>query len=231
MEFYTYAAYYRGILVYLGKGVGKRVAHVTGGKSGSELINDFHFRNVYFKDMELEPKVVSYHTTAKAALRAERSLIQKYKPFCNKTTGRFHSEEYPFKDKLKLLALNMGYTPPEVLKSKFDFRFLFTPKGLFCRVVDIGVNSVFEQDGFYVKVKSELHSHFPEFALQYAKFNSEVIYSLIWNMGVYKYSLTQMDRDVKVFKDVVDDSSWWYAAIEAGSFKGYHITEHKVLKE
>ena len=43
-KYYNYVSFYRGIPVYVGKGLDKRWEHTVNGQSGSELINDFYFR-------------------------------------------------------------------------------------------------------------------------------------------------------------------------------------------
>ena len=171
LKYYNYISFYRGIVVYVGKGVGKRYEHTITGQSGNELINDFYFRNKYLGDMPLDTYIVKRYNTDVEACKGEEKLISKYLPYCNKCSGREHKDTYSFKEKLTSLCEELGYDHPETLYSKFDFKFLFTPKGLLCTSVSLSENSPFEKTGerFHVRLKSEFHKYFPENILQFIK--------------------------------------------------------------
>lgn len=174
-KFYNYVAFYRGIVVYVGKGTGKRWEHTINGQSGSELINDFYFRYKYLNDMPLDTYVVRNYKTNEQAIKGEKDLISKYLPYCNKCSGREHVDDYDFYTKLEQVSFENGFGCPEVLCSKFNFRFLFTPKGLLCTNVKLAEDSPFEnaREPYHIKIKKELYVHFPEYFLQFMQHDSE----------------------------------------------------------
>lgn len=221
-EYYNYIAFYRGIPVYVGKGKGSRWFHTLSGKSGSELINDFYFRNKYLLDMPLDTYKVAYFKTNEQATRNERRLIDKYLPYCNKCSGRGWEHDYYFSDKLKEVALNLGFSEPEKLSSKFDFRFLFTPKGLLCTRVELADTSPFEraEEPYHIRVKSDLFIHFPEFALQFAKFIPEIVELNMYDLGRSKRKIiNDVERCNGVFSHVTDDDEWIIEAVNSGSLE------------
>lgn len=167
--YYVYLSFYRGILVYIGKGMGKRKDHTQNGKSNSDLINEFYFRYLLLNDLPLDTYIHRKGLSEDEALRIEKELIKKYAPYCNKCAGRYRITEYEFSENLKCYAKNLGYAPVEQLNSKFDFKFLFTPKGLLCQSVNLSSNSVFEYTGqpYHIRLKKELFHLFPEYGLQF----------------------------------------------------------------
>ena len=86
-KYYNYVSFYRGIVVYVGKGVGDRWKHTYGGTSNNVSINDFHFRYKYFNDMPLETKIVKTFTSEEEAFKNESVLINRYLPLCNMCAG------------------------------------------------------------------------------------------------------------------------------------------------
>lgn len=219
-DYYVYNVFYRGILVYVGKGTGKRWKHVAYGRSNSELINDFYFRNKYLNDMNLDIRIHKYFSTDLQAKEEEKKQINKHKPFCNKVAGREHSEKYTFKGKLEEVAKEEGYDVPEVLWSKFDFSFLFTPKGLLCKKVHLSKNSIFEYTGeeYHIRIKSQVFKYFPEYLLRFLNFDNEsdaeywnffgVRNSYIQGLETGLYSLTEYG-----------DLDWHIEAINSKFFK------------
>ena len=219
-EYYNYVAFYRGIPVYVGKGKGDRWFHTVSGQSKSELINDFYFRSKYLKDMPLDTYKVAYFTTDKQASRNERKLIGEYLPYCNKCAGRDWTSEYSFSYKLYIVSKNLGFSAPEQLQSKFDFRFLFTPKGLLCRTIELSETSPFEraEEDYHIRVKKKLFIHFPEYALQFANFVPEMVNLNMLDMGGSKRKvINDVERCRDVFSHVTDDMDWILGALNGGS--------------
>lgn len=219
LKYYNYVSFYRGIPVYVGKGSGNRWHHTLEGKSSSDLINDFHFRYKYFNDMPLDTYVVKRFSTDLQASRNERKLIGKYLPYCNKCSGRTHSTDYDFREKLIDLCTKLGYSKPETLHSKFDFRLLFTPKGLLCSYERLNENSPFEEarEPYHFRIKAELYKYFPEYLLHFiendpethgtllSSFNTKAIYFQMFRLGHHE-----------VYRGV--DKNWKVSAIFGGSF-------------
>ena len=219
-KFYNYVSFYRGIPVYVGKGIGKRWIHTVNGKSGSELINDFHFRYKYLDDMPLDTYIVKSYPTDDDALKGERNLIEKYLPYCNKCSGRFHLDEYDFYPKLVGVCRDYGFSRPELLDSKFDFRFLFTPKGLFCKKIQLSDNSPFEYatEPYHIKVKSSLYKEFPEYFLQFmchkrdedgislSSYHTKRLFVALFEMGNFD-----------LFSGLDVDLEWKVNALQGGS--------------
>lgn len=250
---YTYISYYRGLPVYVGKGNGKRKKHTLCGKSNNELLNEFYFRHKFFGDMLLDTYIVKEHKTDAEALEHEKKLIDKYLPFCNKCSGRYHEDEYPFKQKLEALCDKMGYSQPEVLESKFDFRFLFTPKGLLCRYITLSDNSPFEKanTNYHVRLKKEFYTYFPEYALQYAGivdlvtvdaleyFHTAVVYAREIEMGVNPFEylgvniLWAKEAYLCGSFDFVKERAGFFREIEMERFNynlykaDHHVTSYK----
>lgn len=220
-EFYVYNVYYRGILVYVGKGRGKRWKHVAGGGSNNELINDFYFRNKYFNDLNLDVRISKRFSTDALAKKEEKKQIEKFKPLCNKVSGRVHESNYEFQDKLKKVARIEGLGEPEELQSKFDFKFLFTPKGLLCRSVYLPEDSVFEyaKEKFHIKIKECCYKHFPEYLLGFLEFDEELDSEFLSFFGVrssYIQSLELGLLDLSIYGDL----DWHIKAINSEHF-GY----------
>lgn len=220
-KFYTYISYYRGIPVYVGKGSGKRWKHTFSGASGSELLNEFYFRQKFFNDMPLETYVLKAYKDNLTATKAEKALINKYLPLCNKCTGRRHSVDYDMIDSIAEFCPSLGFDQPDRLESKFDFRFLFTPKGLLCTYVKLSENSPFEygDQEYFIKIKKDFYIHFPEYALQYIAMTEEVegeMFSAFTSkrilLGIAERGLTQP------LSHVTDDLDWLVAAYKGESF-------------
>lgn len=134
--FYCYIAYYRGIPVYVGKGRGERLLHVTSGKSHNAKLNEFYFRHIYFNDFPLEVRKVDYFEDEFKALRYEKDLIQRIQPYCNKI------ETYCIKRKLsngmvKFLSRVLdAKISTDSITTYYDENLLLTPYGLNCEVKD-----------------------------------------------------------------------------------------------
>lgn len=219
-EFYVYNVFYRGILVYIGKGRGKRWKHVVHGRSNSEIINDFYFRNKYLGDMNLDIRIFSYYRTDLQAKKEEKKQIKKFKPFCNKVAGRVHNNEYEFKNKLRKVSENDRDCDLEELWSKFDFSFLFTPKGLLCQNVHLSPNSVFEYTGqkYYIRIKEEYYKYFPEYLLRFLNFDSTAD-AEYWNFfGVRNSYIHGLERGVYGLTKY-GDLGWHIEAINSEFFK------------
>lgn len=221
LQYYNYVAFYRGIPVYVGKGSGDRWKHTIYGQSGSEMLNDFFFRKRYLNDMPLDTYIVKHYKTDAEALKGEKKLIEKYKPYCNKCSGRYHSADYSFEGKLNELCKKEGYSEPEILESKFDFRFLFTPLGLLCRNVVLNSESPFEyaERNYHIRIKRDLFKHFPEFFLQfmthdYGTGGENLTAFHTKNVYTNQYELCKF----YVFKDHKYGKDWEVEAITGKSF-------------
>lgn len=220
-EYYNYIAFYRGIPVYVGKGVGKRWVHTINGQSGSELINDFYFRAKYLNDMPLDTYIVKRFKTDAQALKGERVLINKYLPYCNKCAGRFHSDNEEICEKISEVSKILGMDKPEALESKFDFRFLFTPKGLLCRNVNLNKNSPFEyaEEEYHIRVKSKLFKFFPENLLQFMENDRTTWGSLLTSLHTKPLYFNENTLNRGVMFDGLDvDINWKVTALLGGSF-------------
>lgn len=218
--YYVYNVFYRGILVYIGKGKGKRWQHVANGRSNNELINDFYFRNKYFSDTNLEVTIYGKYKTDLQAKKEESIQIATQKPLCNKVAGRGHDNDYVFKDKLSKVALLLGKNKPENLWSKFDFSFLFTPKGLLCKQVELSDNSVFETTGeqYYIRIKKDCYKYFPEYFVRFADFDSDSsteFWSYFGLRNMYVQSLEVGMEKLSSYGDL----NWHIEAINSEHFK------------
>ena len=224
---YTYVAYYRGIPVYIGKGTGDRLNHTNSGQSNNELLNEFYFRARFLDDMPLVVHKVKRHICDFDALAHEKELISKYLPYCNKCSGRSHNSDYIFKGKLSKVCFENGYSQPEVLESKFDFRFLFTPKGLWCKSVKLSDKSPFEYafNKYHIKIKDEILVHFKEFCLQFADLRySEYLHNAD-DFGYAVVTKEHFERGGLLFGDLGFDKDWCVDAFKVGGFNNYHLAE------
>lgn len=224
LDYYVYLAFYRGILVYVGKGTGKRWKHLIKGQSGSELINDFYFRNKYLNDFHLSTHIYGRYKTEKEALKFEKLLIEKYKPYCNKCSGREH-ETIPneISEKLSAICEKLGYSQPENLYSKFDYRFLFTPKGLLCQSVKLADSSPFEytEEDYHIRIKPVFHKFFQEYGLQFLKYSDGVdgeFLAFSTTRGFFRH-LTLIGRNL--FEENGFDIGWSRDAFFNKSFNYY----------
>lgn len=218
--YYVYNVFYRGILVYIGKGVGKRWNHVANGGSGNALINDFYFRNKYFSDLNLEVTISKKFSTDLQARKEESKQIMEHKPFCNKVSGRGHTNEYLFKDKLAEVADELKRDKPDNIWSKFDFSFLFTPKGLLCQSIKLTDNSVFEytREEYYIRIKKECYKYFPEYFVRFANFDSTVstdFWTWFGVRNIYIQSLEAGEEGLSEYGDL----DWHIKAINSEHFK------------
>ena len=226
-KYYNYVSFYRGIVVYVGKGVGDRWKHTYGGTSNNVSINDFHFRYKYFNDMPLETKIVKTFTSEEEAFKNESVLINRYLPLCNMCAGKEYKTSYAFKEKLSMLCSKLGYTPPEMLESKYDFRFLFTPRGLPCRRETLKSTSPFEYCKFSnnIKIKDELFLNFPEYGLQFMENDPEVHSEMLTFFTVRGFYNRLFEMGNNLFKDVSNDKRWILSALNGESFK--HLEKFK----
>lgn len=226
---YTYVAYYRGIPVYVGKGTGDRLEHTNSGKSNNELLNEFYFRRMFLGDMPLVVHKVSKYTYDYLALSAEKDLIERYLPYCNKCAGREHSVDYEFKGKLSRLCFDKGYTQPEQLMSKFDFRFLFTPKGLYCKGVYLDKRSPFEYafNKYHIRLKKEFLIHFPEFSLQFVDMVDDFHSQIVSNCGYGFFFKKFIEQGGNPFDSLSASDEWLEATYRKGGFNSYYIPESK----
>lgn len=220
-KYYNYVSFYRGIPVYVGKGVDKRWVHTINGQSGSELINDFYFRAKYLNDMPLDTYIVKRFKTDDQALKGERALINKYLPYCNKCSGRFHETGNVIFDKIVDVSKRLDFDKPEDLYSKFDFRFLFTPKGLLCKNVTLSKNSPFEyaREEYHIRVKKELFPFFPENLLQFMKNDPSLWGTLLTSIHTKPlyFSENTIERGV-LFDGLNVSVEWKIDALITGSF-------------
>lgn len=217
---YTYISYYRGIPVYVGKGNGRRKNHTLNGQSNNELINEFYFRNLFFGDMLLDTYKIKEHKSDADALKHEKFLIAKYKPFCNKCDGRVHKSDYIFREKLQTICSLIGMTKPEDLESKFDFRMLFTPKGLLCTRIRLAENSPFElsDSPFHIRIKKCLHHHFPEYALQFVDVMHFLSVEYLNSFHTSQCYARYIERGENPFSSYGVGMSWVKDAYYGGSF-------------
>lgn len=218
--YYVYNVFYRGILIYIGKGKGKRWKHVSNGRSANELINDFYFRNKYFSDTNLEVTISGKFKTDLQAKKEESRQIVEYKPLCNKVSGRGHTNEYIFKAKLEEVAAILGKNKPENIWSKFDFSFLFTPKGLICRDVKISGNSIFEYTGedYYIRLKKICYKYFPEYFVRFADFDSDASTEFWTYFGIRNMYIQILEIGEEEFSEY-GDLDWHLKAINSEFFK------------
>lgn len=218
--FYVYNVFYRGILVYIGKGKGRRWEHVANGRSANELINDFYFRNKYFSDVNLEVNIPVRFKTDLQARKEESKQIAIHKPLCNKVAGRGHTNEYDFKDKLYEVAELLRKDKPDNIWSKFDFSFLFTPKGLICQSVSLSDNSVFEYTGedYYIRLKKDCYKYFPEYFVRFAKFYSEARTEFWTWFGIRNMYIQSLEIGIEKLSEY-GDLDWHIKAIDSKYFK------------
>lgn len=218
-EYYNYISFYRGIPVYVGKGKGARLQHTLSGTSENEKINEFHFRWKFFNDIPLETRKVAYFSDEQKALANESKLIKRCSPYCNSSTKECR-ENYSFRDKLISVCKLEGYSQPEYLRSKYDFRFLFTPKGLICEKVHLGNNSPFEKTQFgAVKVKSDLYKHFPEFAFQFMENPFDTNSHHLTSFSAVDWYFNKFERGENLLSKVSKEKAWVIEALKGSSFE------------
>lgn len=219
-EYYVYNVYYRGILVYIGKGKGRRWKHIAYGRSANELINDFFFRNKYLGDMNLDVRISGWFKTDAQAKKEEKKQIDKFKPYCNKVAGREHENNYSFKDKLVDISLKKCADEVEELWSKFDFRMLFTPKGLLCKKTYISKNSVFEkaEEDYHIRIKDKYYKYFPEYLLCFLNFDTEADAEFWAFFGVRNTYIQMLEIGACEITDY-GDLDWHIKALDSEHFK------------
>lgn len=220
-NFYNYVSYYRGIPVYVGKGRDIRWKHTITGGSGSELLNEFYFRHKFFNDMPLETHIVKYFKDNKSATIGEKKLIDKLLPLCNKCSGRQHTTDKVILKRISDFCITTGFDHPETLESKFDFRFLFTPKGLLCKKIELSENSPFEygDQDYFVKIKKDFYIHFPEYALQYINITEPVNSEMFTSFTSKRILLNIAEMGLtKPLNHVTDDPDWLVSAYTGKSF-------------
>lgn len=215
--------------MYVGKGTGDRMKHTNSGQSNNELLNEFYFRRLFLGDMSLVVHKVAKFSGSGEALEAEKLLINKYLPYCNKCSGREHDNEYDFKTKLAGVCFSQGFKQPEWLQSKFDFRFLFTPKGLFCKGVKLHERSPFEYafNKFHVRLKKEAYRHFPEYSLQFVDVPESFSSHTVSSIGYGLYYKEFIERGGNPFSSLGVETSWIENAYKVGGFNNYLLPESK----
>lgn len=226
---YTYVAYYRGIPVYVGKGTGDRFKHTNSGQSNNELLNEFYFRRLFLNDMPLIVHKVAKYSGDYLALEAEKELISKYLPYCNKCIGREGEDKYEFKSRLSSLCFDKGFTQPEKILSKFDFRFLFTPKGLYCKSVYLHERSPFEYafNRYHIRLKREFFKEFPEYALHFVDV-PETFHSQSVSSSGYGFFFKEfIEVGGNPFSTLGVNSKWIDVAYKVGGFNSYYIGESR----
>lgn len=218
-EYYNYIAFYRGIPVYIGKGKGGRSKHTQWGASGSREVNEFYFRSKLLGDMPLDTYIVKKFSTENSAYKNEAKLIKKYLPYCNKSAKFDYTDEYSFRDKLCEVAKIKGFNNPEILISTLDFRFLFTPKGLLCKKVELSSNSPFEYTGEknHIRIKKSLYEEFPEFGLQFCDYNVDCTIEYFMTNTKQKI-IRDLEKGRDLYKDVSSCRKWAIKTLELGSF-------------
>lgn len=80
-EYYVYCLKYGSLVLYVGKGKGKRLDHVLSGRSHSPLINRFFFSDKN-EDITKVEKVYE-DLTQRESLNLETKMINKHKPLFN----------------------------------------------------------------------------------------------------------------------------------------------------
>lgn len=230
-EYYNYISFYRGIVVYVGKGKGKRLQHTLSGTSENEKINEFHFRWKFFNDVPLETRTVAHFSSEQSALSNEAKLIKRYTPYCN-SSAKEYKETYTFKDKLESICIVEGYSVPEELRSKYDFRLMFTPKGLLCEKIHLNSNSPFEKTQFgSVKVKSDLYKHFPEFAFQFMENPFDTNSHHLTSFSAVDWYFNKFERGENLLSKVSKEKAWVIEALKGSSFeylKPFKIESKKI---
>lgn len=227
-EYYNYISFYRGIPVYVGKGKGCRSSHTLCGRSENQDINDFHFRWKYFNDIPLETVKVAWFSSEQDAYANEAKLIKKYKPYCN-ASSKQECDLYPFKDKLKSVSSTLGFNTPEDLFSKYDFKFLFTPKGLLCHKIALDENSPFERVGTtgYIKVRSSFYTHFPEFAYLFMENAKDTNYTHL-TLGATNWYFNKFEIGCNLLSSVSTDKEWLLEALNGESYQ--YLKHFKVAR-
>ena len=219
--FYNYISYYRGLPVYVGKGSDFRWKHTICGGSGSELLNEFYFRHKFFNDMPLETHIVKYFKDNKSASVGEKKLISKLKPICNKCSGREHTVDNVMLKNIGDFCTIIGFDSPESLESKYDFRFLFTPKGLLCKKIELSENSPFEygDQEYFVKIRKDFYIHFPEYALQYINITEPVNSEMFTSFTSKRILLNSVEMGLtSPLSHVSDNLDWLVSAYTGESF-------------
>lgn len=100
--------------------------------------------------------------------------------------------------------------------SKFDFRFLFTPFGLFCTSVNLSENSPFEyaDKQYHIRIKKDLLTEFPENFLQYMRHDSDLSGEFISSFHNKPLALcTAESGDISMFKDLNVSIDWMVSAL------------------
>lgn len=171
--------------------------------------------------MPLETYVLRAYKDNLSATKAEKILISKYLPLCNKCTGRNHSVDHDMLDKIGEFCTSLGFDLPESLESKFDFRFLFTPKGLLCKYVKLSENSPFEygDQEYFIKIKKDFYICFPEYALQYMNMPEEVDGEMFNAFTSKRILLTTVEMGLSnPLSHVSDNLDWLVSAYTGESF-------------
>ena len=84
-NYYVYKVIVDNRLVYVGKGKGSRLNHVTSGSSHNSKLNEYYFRYKLLNETEPLVHIVKEFIYEGSALRYEKFLIRKYLPECNST--------------------------------------------------------------------------------------------------------------------------------------------------
>lgn len=161
--YYVYVSYYRGIVVYVGKGKGLRLEHTVNGESGNKVLNEFYFRNMYFNDFPLYTTKVQDFRTEREALSYERDMIMKHQPVANSTT-RFWVEKgmSMFLTKKLRKIFNNEKITSDLILTKYDEDLIYTKFGLPCEVRSKSFPEFLEVcENGNVRLVDSILKHFP----------------------------------------------------------------------
>jgi|TARA_A100001391_G_scaffold141360_1_gene99224 hypothetical protein len=82
-KYYVYKVTLEGRVVYVGKGSGTRINHVSSGCSHNSKINEAYFRSKLLGEPPLKVEIITYLETSKEALAEESRLIKELDPDYN----------------------------------------------------------------------------------------------------------------------------------------------------
>lgn len=161
--YYVYMSYYRGIVVYVGKGKGLRLNHTFKGESSNKILNEFYFRNMYLNDFPLYTKKVCEFSTEREALSYEKDMIRKLQPVANRDTSLWVEKNMSMYLTKKLRKIfDTDKITPEIITTRYDEDLIYTKFGLPCEVKSKSLPEFLEYcENGNVRLTEDTLQHFP----------------------------------------------------------------------
>ena len=178
--YYVYMSYYRGIVVYIGKGKGLRLNHTFNGESSNKILNEFYFRNMYLNDFPLYTKKVCEFRTEQEALSYEKDMIIKFQPVANRDTSLWVEKNMSMYLTKKLRKIfNTDKIVPKLITTKYDEDLIYTKFGLPCKINSKSLPEFLEYcENGNVRLTESTLQHFPNK-------NQNICFVLIKSLVIY----------------------------------------------